>query len=156
MPSRLATAIKQTKPFVSTEEEAFLAVQRTASELNQGVAELLKPQGLTSPQYNVLRILRGAGDAGLACREIADRLVARDPDVTRLLDRMENQGLIVRARVRADRRVVTTRITAKGRELVTKLDKPVADLHLRQLGHLGQAKLQTLLALLDEARTPGD
>jgi DNA-binding MarR family transcriptional regulator len=156
MPSRLATAIKQTKPFVSTEEEAFLAVQRTASELNQGLAELLKPVGLTGPQYNVLRILRGAGEAGLACREIAERLVARDPDVTRLLDRMEKQRLIVRARESADRRVVITRITAKGRELVMQLDKPVSDLHLRQLGHLGQTKLQTLLELLDEARTPGD
>jgi DNA-binding MarR family transcriptional regulator len=156
MPSKLATALRQTKPFVSTEEEAFLAVQRTASELNQGIAELLKPAGLTSPQYNVLRILRGAGEAGLACRDISERLVARDPDVTRLLDRMEKQGFIVRARATADRRVVTTRITAKGRELVTKLDKPVSDLHLQQLGHLGQAKLRTLLDLLDEARTRGD
>jgi DNA-binding MarR family transcriptional regulator len=156
MPSRLATAIKQTKPFVSREEEAFLAVQRTASELGQGLAELLKPLGLTGPQYNVLRILRGAGEAGLACREIAERLVARDPDVTRLLDRMDKQGLIVRTRESADRRVVITRITATGRELVTQLDKPVSDLHLRQLGHLGQTKLRTLLELLDEARTPGD
>ena len=156
MTSKLAAALKQTKPFVSTEEEAFLAVQRTASELNQGIAELLKPLGLTAPQYNVLRILRGAGNAGLACREIGARLVARDPDVTRLLDRMEKQGLIARARESADRRVVITRITPKGRELVTKLDKPVSELHLRQLGHLGQAKLQTLLGLLDEARTAED
>jgi DNA-binding MarR family transcriptional regulator len=153
MPSRLAAAIKQTKPFVSLEAETFLALQRTASKLAQGLAELLKPEGLSAAQYNVLRILRGAGDAGLACREIAERLVARDPDVTRLLDRMDNQGLIARARESSDRRVVITRITATGRELVNKLDKPVSDLHLRQLGHLGQAKLQTLLELLDEART---
>jgi DNA-binding MarR family transcriptional regulator len=156
MPSRLAAAIKQTKPFVSTEEEAFLAVQRTASDLNQGLVELLKPVGLTAPQYNVLRILRGAGAAGLACREIAERLVTRDPDVTRLLDRMEKQGLIARSRESADRRVVITRITAMGRQLVTQLDKPMSDLHLRQLGHLGRAKLQSLLELLDETRTPGD
>ena len=152
MPSRLATAIKQTKPFVSTEEEVFLAVQRTASELNQGIGELLKPEGITGPQYNVLRILRGSGDEGLACREIGERLVTRDPDVTRLLDRMESQGLIARARESADRRVVTTRITAKGRELLARLDKPIAELHLRQLGHLGQTKLRKLLELLEEAR----
>ena len=156
MPSRLATAIKQTKPFVSLEEEAFLALQRTASELGQGVAELLRPHGLSAAQYNVLRILRGAREGGLACREIAERLVARDPDVTRLLDRMETQGLIVRARESTDRRVVITRITGKGRDLVTRLDKPMSDLHLRQLGHLSRAKLETLLGLLDEARTPED
>jgi DNA-binding MarR family transcriptional regulator len=152
MPSKLAAAIKQTKPFVSAEEEVFLAVQRTASDLNQGIAELLKPEGITAPQYNVLRILRGAGENGLACREIGDRLVTRDPDVTRLLDRIETQGLIVRARESADRRVVTTRITAKGRALLSRLDEPVAELHVRQLAHLGQTKLRKLLELLEEAR----
>ncbi len=153
MPSKLATAIKQTKPFVSTEEEVFLAVQRTASELNQGIAELLRVEGLTAPQYNVLRILRGAGSAGLACGEISERLVNRDPDVTRLLDRMEKQDLIVRTREVADRRVVTSRITATGRELLARLDKPVAEAHVRRLGHLGQSKLRKLLELLEEART---
>ncbi len=152
MPSKLAAAIKQTKPFVSAEEEVFLAVQRTASDLNQGIAELLKPEGITAPQYNVLRILRGAGENGLACREIGDRLVTRDPDVTRLLDRIETQGLIVRARESADRRVVTTRITAKGRALLSRLDEPVAELQVRQLAHLGQTKLRKLLELLEEAR----
>lgn len=152
MPSKLAAALKQTKPFVSTEEEVFLAVQRTASELNQGIAELLRVEGLSGPQYNVLRILRGAGSAGLACGEISERLVNRDPDVTRLLDRMERQELIVRTRESADRRVVTTRITAKGSELLKRLDKPVAEAHVRQLGHLGQTKLRKLLELLEEAR----
>ena len=156
MPSRLATAIKQTKPFVSAEEEAFLALQRAASELAQGIAELLKPEGLSAAQYNVLRILRGAGEAGLACGEIGERMVTRDPDVTRLLDRMQKQGLIARARESADRRVVTTRITSKGRDLVAKLDKPVAELHVRQLGHLGQTKLVALLDLLEQARMAGD
>ena len=152
MPSRLAAAIKQTKPFVSIEEEVFLAVQRTASDLNQGIAELLRVEGLTTPQYNVLRILRGAGSAGLACGEISERLVNRDPDVTRLLDRMEKQDLIVRTRESADRRVVTSRITARGRELLARLDKPVAEAHVRRLGHLGQTKLRKLLELLEEAR----
>jgi DNA-binding MarR family transcriptional regulator len=152
MPSKLATAVKQTKPFVSPEEEVFLAVQRTASELNQGIAELLRVEGLTAPQYNVLRILRGAGSAGLACGEISERLVNRDPDVTRLLDRMEKQDLIVRTREVADRRVVTSRITVTGRELLARLDKPIAEAHVRRLGHLGQTKLRKLLELLGEAR----
>lgn len=152
MASKLATAIKQTKPFVSAEEEVFLALQRTASELNQGITELLRLEGLSVSQYNVLRILRGAGSAGLACGEISERLVNRDPDVTRLLDRMEKQDLIVRARESADRRVVTARITTKGRELLARLDKPVADAHVRRLGHLGPTKLRELLELLDEAR----
>jgi DNA-binding MarR family transcriptional regulator len=151
----LATRLKQTKPFSSPEHEAFLAIQRLASELVQGSAELLKAHGLTGAQYNVLRILRGAGRDGLACSGIGDRLVARDPDMTRLLDRMEKSGFVERARASDDRRVVTTRITAKGLAVVAKIDAPMAELHKRQLGHLGRARLKELLSLLEDALNAG-
>lgn len=149
--SRIADAIKPSKPFDGPEHEVFLAIQRVASELAQGVAELLKPRGLSAAQYNVLRILRGAGEVGLACGEVADRLITRDPDMTRLLDRLEGQGLVTRARSAADRRVVTTRITDQGLAVLAELDEPLAALHRHQLGHLGEEKLAALLALLEEA-----
>lgn len=138
----------------SPEHTAFLALQRLASDLSQDVVELLKGAGLSGAQYNVLRILRGAGEAGLACGEIAERLITKDPDMTRLLDRLKKRGLVVRARETADRRVVTTRITAPGLELLAGLDEPVAALHRDQLGHLGQTKLAQLVRLLEQARPP--
>jgi len=133
---------------------AFLAVLRAASELSQPVVELLRTAGLTSAQYNVLRILRGAGEGGLPCGAIADRLITRDPDITRLLDRMERRRLVTRTRQRDDRRVVLTRITAGALELLTTLDQPVWELHQQQLGHLGPARLRQLAALLDAAVAP--
>lgn len=150
MPSQTAAAIKQTKPFSSIEHEVYLALQRLSSNLNDQIAELLKTSGLSGPQFNVLRILRGSHD-GLTCTEISERLIAKDPDVTRLLDRMEKQDLVVRARERQDRRVVTTRITEKGQALLEEIDAPIAVMHRQQLGHLGQEKLSQLLALLEEA-----
>jgi DNA-binding MarR family transcriptional regulator len=131
--------------------EAFLAVQRLAGDLLQGVTELLKGSGLSGAQYNVLRILRGAGDSGLSCGQIAERLITRDPDITRLLDRLEKRGLVARVRDTADRRVVTTRITEEGLEVLAALDEPVAALHRRQLGHLGKDRLRQLLELLADA-----
>src|SRR5438552_16243281 len=122
MSGKLAREIKQTKPFSSAEEEAILNIQRTASLLAQAFAETLKPHGLSETQYNALRILRGAGAAGLACQEIAERMIARDPDITRLLDRLEARKLIGRARSKADRRVVVTRITPEGLRLLSALD----------------------------------
>jgi DNA-binding MarR family transcriptional regulator len=112
--SRLQTEIQQTKPFESFEEETFLNLQRTAEALMHGLEAGLKPAGLSPNQYNVLRILRGAGAEGLACGGIAERMVTRDPDMTRLLDRLEARGLVMRARDRADRRVITVRITPEG------------------------------------------
>jgi DNA-binding MarR family transcriptional regulator len=112
--SRLQTEIQQTKPFESLEEEMFLNLQRTAEALMHGLEAGLKPAGLSPSQYNVLRILRGAGAEGLACGGIAERMVTRDPDMTRLLDRLEARGLVMRARDRADRRVITERITPEG------------------------------------------
>lgn len=139
------------RPATSAEHQVFLAIQRAASALSAPVADLLREAGLSAAQYNVLRILRGAPEEGLACGEVADRLVTRDPDMTRLLDRLEKSGLIVRSREKADRRVVTTRITGEGLRLLAQLDEPVADLHRRQLSHLGKARLAQLASLLDEA-----
>ena len=135
----------------SPEDEAYLNVQRTADHLLRGVEELLKPAGLTPSQYNVLRILRGAGPDGLACGEIAGRMLTRDPDMTRLLDRLDKRGLVTRTRSASDRRVVLTRITSAGLKLLASLDEPVPDLHKKQLQHLGRERLKQLSALLEEA-----
>ncbi len=152
MPSRLLDEIKQTKPFRSLHEEAALNIARTAAVLNHAFAEALKPYGITATQYNVLRILRGAGSSGLCRNEVRDRLIAQVPDVTRLLDRMEVAGLIARERDSADRRLVTTRITADGLRLLKSLDAPVVELQREQLGHLSRDQLSALIELLSLAR----
>ncbi len=139
-------------PSPTAEQEVYLRFQRTADALLRGVEETLKPAALSHTQYNALRILRGAGLKGLACREVADRMLTRDPDITRLLDRLEARGLVTRSRERLDRRVITVRITEKGLKLLEKLDQPVLELHRRQLRHLGVRRLRSLLSLLDLAR----
>ena len=136
----------------AAEEQLFVQIQLTAEALMWGVAELLKPSGLTPTQYNVLRILRGAGEEGLACREVSERLIHRDPDITRLLDRLETQGFVRRERARQDRRVVTAYITPEGADLLGALDAPMLELHARQLGHLGGQRVAALTGLLEEAR----
>jgi len=148
---RLRNEIRQKRPFDSLEQASYLNVQRTANLLVQGMADVLKPAGLTPTQYNVLRILRGA-KAPLTCGQVGERMITRDPDVTRILDRMERQGLVRRTRTAEDRRVVVTEITAKGRDALARLDEPVARLHAAQLGHMGEKKLRTLSSLLEEAR----
>jgi DNA-binding MarR family transcriptional regulator len=150
--SRLQEELKQSKPFATLEQEALLSIERTAAILSHAVADALRPYGITPTQYNVLRILRGAGEQGLCRNEVRDRLVAQVPDVTRLLDRMEEMALVDRERAADDRRMVFTRITRKGIQLLARLDEPVARLHQRQLGHLGSTKLRTLVRLLAEAR----
>ncbi len=152
MTGRIRKEIRQKKPFRRVEDEAFVNLLRTADALMQGVAATLKPAGLSPAQYNVLRILRGAGADGLACREIGERMITKDPDITRLLDRLEERGLIGRARDRADRRVITTRITEKGLRILKGLDKPIEELHVKQLGHLGEQRLRSLMDLLESAR----
>jgi len=152
MAGQLRDEIRQPGPFRSLEAEAYLNVLRTSTVLLAELVELLRPHELTQPQYNVLRILRGAGDDGLPSGEIGDRMVSRDPDTTRLLDRMEVRGLVSRRRGPADRRVVTVRITDEGRRLVDALDAPVQAMHARQLGHLDEDELRTLIALLERAR----
>jgi DNA-binding MarR family transcriptional regulator len=144
--------IKQRKPFRTAEQEAAVSLARTAALLEHGAVEALRPAGLTPTQYNVLRILRGAEPEGLGRNEVRDRLVARVPDATRLLDRLEDMGLVVRVRGGDDRRVVVARITRAGLDLIAPLDGAMERLHRRQLGHLGERKLRTLLALLAEAR----
>jgi len=152
---RLRREIKQTKPFASVEEEALLGLQRTADVLERGMSEVLKPAGLSTAQYNVLRILRGAGDTGLACGEIGERMIHRDPDTTRLLDRLEARGLITRERDRRDRRVIVTRITAEGLASLKRLDAAVADYPRRRLGHVGVERLRALVRVLDQIRAEG-
>ncbi len=152
MTGRIRKEIKQRKPFRRIEDEAFVTLQRTADALMQGVAAALKPVGLSPAQYNVLRILRGAGPGGLACREIGERMITRDPDITRLLDRLEDRGLVNRNRDRADRRVITTRITEKGLRILKDLEGPIRQLHVEQLGHLGDQRLRSLIDLLEVAR----
>lgn len=139
---------------LSLENRVFVALLKAADAVAQEAEQLLRSQGLTGAQYNVLRILRGAEPGGLPCRGIGDRMISHDPDMTRLLDRMEKRRLIVRTRQTDDRRVVKTRITREGLALLKTLEQPVRELHKRQFRHLPAARLQTLAQLLEEARTP--
>jgi len=148
----LKREIRQKKPFRSAEQELFLEIQRTADVLMRGLEELLKPFGLTQTQYNVLRILRGAVPDGLTCRDVSNRMVTRDPDITRLLDRLESRQLIARNRGETDRRVIRVRITEAGLGLLDRLDQPVMDLHARQLGHLGNENLRRMIDFLEVTR----
>jgi len=153
MTSRRTTARKSPAHETPLEAQVFVNLLRTADALARGTEALLKPAGLSSTQYNVLRILRGAGAEGLACSEIGCRMISRDPDITRLLDRMESRGLIARARGTEDRRVVKTRITPEGLRILEKLDAPVQELHRRQLHHLPEKELRQLSRLLERVRT---
>jgi DNA-binding MarR family transcriptional regulator len=130
------------------EQEAFVALARTADALARAVESLLKSADVSPSQYNVLRILRGAGARGLCCHEVGERMITRDPDITRLFDRLEKRGLIERWRNEKDRRVVMARISKPGRALLARLDSPVADLHRAQLGHLSDSSLKQLINLL--------
>lgn len=133
------------------EEAAFLDLLRTTDMLSRRLVPVLKTEDLSATQYNVLRILRGAPE-GLACGEIAGRMITRDPDVTRLLDRLEKRGLISRWRETKDRRTVMARITPEGLALLSRLDEPVQAAHRKQLGHLGRERLRTLVKLLSLLR----
>ncbi|MDB5047606.1 MAG: transcriptional regulator, MarR family [Fibrobacteres bacterium] len=148
----IQTELKQRKPFPCREEELMLNIIRTADQLQRRMVELLKTADLSGTQYNVLRILRGAGSEGLACGEISNRMVTRDPDITRLLDRLEKRNLVARSREKEDRRVVTARITQAGLDLLKKLDEPVIQSHKAQLGHLEAKQQETLIRLLETAR----
>ncbi|MHB8654883.1 MAG: MarR family winged helix-turn-helix transcriptional regulator [Terriglobia bacterium] len=139
----------------SPEEAAFLELLRTTDLLSRGLVEVLKAEGLSATQYNVLRILRGAPQ-GLPCGEIASRMITRDPDITRLLDRLEKRGVISRCRENMDRRTVMVRITPQGLRLLTRLDEPVRTTHRKQLGPLGRMRLQVLIGLLRDLRGQAD
>jgi len=148
----LREEIKQTRPFRSLEEEAYLNLERTVAVLQHRFTEAFKAQGITPTQYNVLRILRGAGPEGLCRNEVRGRMVSPVPDATRLLDRLEASGLVRRERAPGDRRMVSTRITDEGLRVVAALDEPVQDLHRQCLGHMSEEELGTLIALLERAR----
>ena len=154
MRKTLHDELKMTRPFKSVEEEALLSIARTAALLEHAGAEALKPFDLTITQYNVLRILRGAGEEGLCRNAVGERLVTRVPDVTRLLDRMEATGLISRNRGNQDRRFVTTYITDKGMKLLEKIDRELPAIHTAILGHVSQKRLRDLISLLEEVRNP--
>jgi DNA-binding MarR family transcriptional regulator len=152
MTGHLQKEIKQRKPFANLEHEVVLNVMRTAGAFREGTSEVLREYDLSAPQYNVLRILRGAEAEGLPCSEVGERLISRDPDVTRLLDRLEKRGLVVRGRSESDRRVVTARITKKGIDLTNDLDAPMMKMHKSQLGHMKKKDLRKLVDLLEHAR----
>ncbi len=152
MPGRLQSEISQSRPFPHPADEAFLNLLRTADCLMRPVEETLRSYGLTHPQYNVLRILAGAGAAGLPCGEISNRLITRDPDITRLLDRMQKLGHVERGRGIEDRRVVRAHITPTGLATLRGLEKPVRDAVRGPLTHLGPAKLHQLISLLEDIR----
>jgi DNA-binding MarR family transcriptional regulator len=141
----------QTRTKGSREESAFLELLRTTDILSRRLSQTLKTEELSLTQYSALRILRGA-PSGLSCGEVADRLIAREPDITRLLDRLEKRGLISRSRETKDRRTVVVRMTSAGLDLVGRLDGPVQAVHREQLGHLGEKRLKELSKLLTACR----
>src|SRR5579862_8702172 len=140
----MSNAPRPGKHSASLEAHAFVSLQKAADGLAQQVEQLLKANDLTAAQYNTLRILRGAEPEGLPCSTIADRMISHDPDMTRLLDRMDKRALITRQRQKDDRRVVKTRITPEGLELLKGLDQPVRELHKRQFRHMPAARLKAL------------
>lgn len=152
MAGRLAKEIRQSKPFALLEEEAALNLARTFEVVQQRLSEALKPHQLTATQYNILRILRGAGSEGVTCSQAAERMVNHDPDMTRLLDRLEARKLVERERSREDRRVVVTRIAKQGLDLVNSLDAPVSAALRKHLGHVGEKKLMQLIDILESLR----
>jgi DNA-binding MarR family transcriptional regulator len=139
-------------PKTSTEMSLFVALVKMADLFGSEAEQVVKTAGLTGAQYNVLRILKGAGSEGLACREIGERMISRDPDITRLLDRMENRGLITRERQSDDRRVVKTYVTANGLQILKTLDQPVRELHKKQFQSMNPKKLNALAAMLEDLR----
>jgi DNA-binding MarR family transcriptional regulator len=150
--SVLQREVGKKNPFEAPEQEATLNILRTADRLSGAFDELFRRHGITSPQYNVLRILRGHGEP-VPSQQIGRELLTRVPDVTRLVDRLEKVGLVERARTSTDRRVVLVSITARGLELLAKLDRPVLDLHRAQLSHLTPDELAELNRLLVKARS---
>ncbi len=148
----MQSELRQSKPFAHPGEELYLSLIRTTDLLGRTVFNLLKERGLSPAQYNVLRILRGAGPEGLPCGEIAARMVTRDPDVTRLLDRLGQRGLAERGRGPVDRRVVFTRITGDGLALLDELEAPLLATHTRQLGFLGEETVGRMLEDLKRVR----
>lgn len=151
--SPLVRELRQTKPFPSNREEAFVGILRTADMLRWRVSEILAPEGITVAQFNVLRILRGARDTGLPTLEIGARLVEQAPGVTRLIDRLELAGLVRRERPRADRRQVLCHIEKKGLALLARLDTTVPQASEALFSGLAPAEIDRLITSLDAIRS---
>lgn len=149
----LQTQIKQPRPFRSPEEAAFLNVLRTASALLAEFADMLRPHGLSQPQYNVLRILRGAGTAGMPTLTIRERMIEEGASITRLLDKLEEAGYARRERCRPDRRQVIAYLTDAGGELLARMDEPVLAASARIMEVLDPGTLAQFTALLDTVRS---
>jgi len=156
LPAAAFAAPKRT-PRTASQVQTLIALVEVAGRLERDFVELLKGEDLSAAQFNVLRILRGSGPEGATCGQVGERLIRHDPDVTRLLDRLDRRGLIARGRDAFDRRIVRTRITRKGLEMLARLDAPVDALHERQFGHLKEEQLADLRRLAGTfgARTPG-
>ncbi|MEA2569090.1 MAG: MarR family transcriptional regulator, organic hydroperoxide resistance regulator [Acidobacteriota bacterium] len=152
MAGKLMREIRQKKPFRTLHEEIALSLVRAADHTSASVLEVLKAAALSSSQYNVLRILRGSAPDGLPCGEISERMVRRDPDLTRLLDRLDARGLVVRTRDTRDRRIVRAAITDAGLKLLAELDAPVEENIKASLAHMPASRLRMLLELLEEVR----
>jgi DNA-binding MarR family transcriptional regulator len=150
--NRILEEIRQSRPFQDSREEAALNILRTADALKRGLDLLLKRHGITSAQYNVLRILRGAGAEGLNCSGIAERMITAEPDVTRLLTRMESLGLLTRRRDSNDRRLVTATATERGLQLLKEVAQPLRALQEHQFALLNQDALERLIAGLEKVR----
>jgi MarR family transcriptional regulator, 2-MHQ and catechol-resistance regulon repressor len=148
---RLQQEIKKKRPFELPEQEALLNILRTNDQFQNRFGRLFREHGLTSSQYNILRILRGEGKP-LPCLEIADRLIQVVPAITGLIDRLEEAGMVRRERSETDRRIVNIEITAKALATLAQLDQPVIDLHKKLLGHLSRSELIELSRLLEKAR----
>jgi len=152
VPGKLQAELKQTRPFARIEEEAILNVMRTAEVIEGVLSDFLKGFDLSPVQYNVLRILRGAEPAGATCSQIGERLLTRDPDITRLLDRMESRGWIVRERSKEDRRAVITRISDTGMQLVNRIDQPIEAMNQVVMRGLCHDDLDALITTLEQVR----
>jgi DNA-binding MarR family transcriptional regulator len=150
--NRILEELKQTKPFEDRREEAALNILRTADTLKRGLEVVLKRHGITSAQYNVLRILRGAGERGLHCGGIAERMITAEPDVTRLLTRMQRLGLLTRRRGGSDRRVVMAFATQRGLQLLDELEEPLREMQQRQFALLSDGEIDALIGGLEKVR----
>lgn len=150
--SRLGREIRQTRPFQSPAHEATVGLMRTADMVNRRFAALYEPYGLTGQQYNVLRILRGARPDALPTMEIAERLIQATPGITRLLDRLERKELVTRDRCPEDRRRVLCTITARGLDLLDRLDAPVAEANESALEMLPESEVRRLISIMDRIR----
>ena len=136
----------------SLQAEAIVALLRAAGRLDWRLCEFMKPYGLSPTQFNCLRILRGAGPAGLTCSEIAERMINRDPDITRLVDRLEKRGLLKRSRESKDRRVIIVRIAQPGLDLLKTMDRPLDQFQCKLVVALGEPRLRSLIHLLAAVR----